>query len=215
MASVAAQLPTPPRVAWRKVACGGVGLVGVGRSDRRSRWIGDRPAHSVVYVVGLGSSTPFPFSFPHPVGTRSAHRVLQAFRLFNPPILLSQRFSSHSRYISRVEHILHLLSTYCGCCLARLTFVAARLAPVATHLALFYSPTWLQFSSLFGNQSSLPFGIKIVVSCLLPLLVTTLHITRKRSVTRRQLKACPVCLLSVFVPLWQNLFLLFGFVMAC
>lgn len=68
------------------MACGGVWLVG--SRDRGSRWIGDRPAHGAVYIrsrVRLIRTFSLSFSFsvsPHPVGTRSTHRLLQAFCLF-------------------------------------------------------------------------------------------------------------------------------------
>lgn len=62
------------------------GLLAAGIGGRDGLAIGQRMVR-YTYVVGSDLSALFPFSFsfsffPHPVGTRSKHRLLQDFRLF-------------------------------------------------------------------------------------------------------------------------------------
>lgn len=75
----------------------------VGSRGRESRWVGDQLEHNAVYVVGSGSSAlfrtfPFYFSFsPHPIGTRSTHRLFAGLFVFSLPPAPGSQWHRHGR----------------------------------------------------------------------------------------------------------------------
>ena len=75
----------------------------VGSRGRESRWVGDQLEHNAVYVVGSGSfalfrTFPFYFSFsPHPIGTRSTHRLFAGLFVFSLPPAPGSQWHRHGR----------------------------------------------------------------------------------------------------------------------